>query len=610
MVSLIHDSPRSRGILNHLTDHQHEIISSDRNHCKYVSNGINIHYEVLPHSGYEIMNCHPGVLKSYVNKLYEYKDSYFFSVDDDFTCLLAHSILKNTTVHFIHSPAWLISRINRLPIFQAMLRNRLVFTVSNFSQQELDRRLSLHSLVWPPFIDSNRFRFSRTKKHSLKIGYYSSGPLKGDNIITALATKMPKQRFIIIGRGYSGDVQCANITYLGDTTDLESFYGEISLLLVPSIIPEGFSRVIVEASMNAIPVIANRIGGIPEALGASGILIDIEPSEENMVSKYMSAITKLFNDPDAYEKYSRKAMERAQAYEKEIYRTSISYSDVFLSKINRIPDNRHRTQSRSRHLAGSRQAVHGADCLIAPTNSLCKITKIILSPHYDDAVLSLGGLLNQDNNVIVVTFFTGRPDSTMQTKWDRACGFENSDQAMAARKEENQQALSLLGIRQPNIIDLPFIDAQYRKNNDGLSTIPAKISSLITEYAHNELSIYCPIAIRSHVDHAFIHHALISVLKNIKHPRVKYFLYEELPHISDFKNKYPQSDIQLIVENRDGIKLEKHVVELAEDQHTKKRNAISLYKSQIGPLGVDRFERTEEIIYEIVNSEIPWHSAL
>jgi len=34
-----------------------------------------------------------------------------------------------------------------------------------------------------------------------------------------------------------------NVTFLGNATDLFSFYGDISLLLVPSIIAEGYPRV-------------------------------------------------------------------------------------------------------------------------------------------------------------------------------------------------------------------------------------------------------------------------------------------------------------------------------------------------------------------------------
>ena len=332
IVSFMYDSPLMREILRRLTDHQTEIISSDRDHCSYVTKGIHVYFAVLPHSRDEILNFHPAVLKSYINKIGEYKEGYFLTADDDCTCLLAHSILRSATAHVIHSPVLSILRFRTLPIFQAILRNRTVFTVSRFSQGELEKRLGLHALLWPPFIDSHRFRFPRTNRHGGKIGYYSAGQHKGDNMITALATEMPDLQFVIMGRRYHPEVERANVTCLGGTEDLERFYGEISLLLVPSVIPEGFSRVILEASMNSIPVIANKAGGISEALGASGILIDIDPSQAEMVHKYASAITDLLSDPDTYEEYSRKALERAQEYEKEVYEKSVFYSDMFLGK--------------------------------------------------------------------------------------------------------------------------------------------------------------------------------------------------------------------------------------------------------------------------------------
>ena len=94
IVSFMDDSPLTREILSRLADHQTEIISNDKNHCNYVSNGIHVYFAVLPCSCYEILNCHPGVLKSYMNKLSEYKESFFFTADDDCTCLLSTQCLK------------------------------------------------------------------------------------------------------------------------------------------------------------------------------------------------------------------------------------------------------------------------------------------------------------------------------------------------------------------------------------------------------------------------------------------------------------------------------------------------------------------------------------
>ena len=37
--------------------------------------------------------------------------------------------------------------------------------------------------------------------------------------------------------------------------------------------PEAFSRVVLEACANGIPVVASQVGGLPEAMGESGVLL-------------------------------------------------------------------------------------------------------------------------------------------------------------------------------------------------------------------------------------------------------------------------------------------------------------------------------------------------
>ena len=117
---------------------------------------------------------------------------------------------------------------------------------------------------------------------------------------------------------------------MGDITNPKLFYKEISLLVVPSLISEGYSRVIIEAALNGIPVIANKIGGIPESLGNSGIFIDIEQSENKMVKQYISTIDKLLNDSREYVKYSERALKRAKEYEEELHKVSINNYNKYL----------------------------------------------------------------------------------------------------------------------------------------------------------------------------------------------------------------------------------------------------------------------------------------
>jgi glycosyltransferase involved in cell wall biosynthesis len=116
-------------------------------------------------------------------------------------------------------------------------------------------------------------------------------------------------------------------SYLGRVITIKDFYKEISLLLVPSTIPEGYPRVIIEAALNGIPTIANNTGGIPEALGNSGILLDIEPCAKSMAVQYEAAINTILNE---YPAYKEPALARASEYSKDTQNKSLLYAGDFL----------------------------------------------------------------------------------------------------------------------------------------------------------------------------------------------------------------------------------------------------------------------------------------
>lgn len=64
------------------------------------------------------------------------------------------------------------------------------------------------------------------------------------------------------------------MTYLPPQQDMEEIWKKTRILLVPSIAQEAFGRVIVEAHIRGIPVIAHDIGGISEAMNGVGILLN------------------------------------------------------------------------------------------------------------------------------------------------------------------------------------------------------------------------------------------------------------------------------------------------------------------------------------------------
>ncbi len=89
---------------------------------------------------------------------------------------------------------------------------------------------------------------------------------------------------------------------------------------------------------------------------------------------------------------------------------------------------------------------------------------IVLSPHLDDAVLSLGATIaasvRAGADVSILTVFAGDPASSEPAgAWDRRVGFRDAGEAIRVRRDEDRVACTLLGVRP---IWLPFPDEQYR----------------------------------------------------------------------------------------------------------------------------------------------------
>ena len=69
------------------------------------------------------------------------------------------------------------------------------------------------------------------------------------------------------------------VRFLGPTSDVAGAYGTGHVVLVTSI-SEGFPFAVVEAMMNARAVVATGVGGIPEALGDTGLLVDAKSPDQ------------------------------------------------------------------------------------------------------------------------------------------------------------------------------------------------------------------------------------------------------------------------------------------------------------------------------------------
>ncbi|HEV3227404.1 MAG TPA: PIG-L family deacetylase, partial [Acidimicrobiales bacterium] len=75
---------------------------------------------------------------------------------------------------------------------------------------------------------------------------------------------------------------------------------------------------------------------------------------------------------------------------------------------------------------------------------------VVLSPHLDDAVLSLGATIaasvRAGASVRVVTVFSGDPTSTRAaSRWEVQCGFSSAAEAARTRRDEDTVACGRIG---------------------------------------------------------------------------------------------------------------------------------------------------------------------
>jgi LmbE family N-acetylglucosaminyl deacetylase len=144
----------------------------------------------------------------------------------------------------------------------------------------------------------------------------------------------------------------------------------------------------------------------------------------------------------------------------------------------------------------------------------------ILSPHYDDAVLSCWQLLEGPDDAIVVNVFTASPPvGTPPPWWDRETGATDPVERMRERREEDAAALALAGT--PSV-HLGLLDDQYR--HEALSVHP--VAELIRTRVGPDATLYAPGAFDGHPDHVLVRGAALE-LARLGWPVV---IYADLPH--------------------------------------------------------------------------------
>ena len=148
----------------------------------------------------------------------------------------------------------------------------------------------------------------------------------------ALLVKMSEVssfRIVIVGDGPERDPlkrlaaqlgveQC--VSFVGFQRDTKPYYALARIAAVPSH-SEGSPNVVLEAMAAALPIVANRVGGVPEILeeGKTGLLV--EPRDPEAMAK---ALARVLTDSELRERLGRAAKTRAEtAHTPQSYRNTL-----------------------------------------------------------------------------------------------------------------------------------------------------------------------------------------------------------------------------------------------------------------------------------------------
>ena len=145
---------------------------------------------------------------------------------------------------------------------------------------------------------------------------------------------------------------------------------------------------------------------------------------------------------------------------------------------------------------------------------------LVLSPHLDDAVISCWHVLTSVPHLRVVNVFAGIPPPGFVTRWDRACGAEESAAHVRSRIDEDREILAAIG-HEPEYF--PFTDAQYTRRRPD----QAALDAVLAERLGSARAIFAPAGLGfAHGDHLLVR----AYARTLARHGMRVTLYADLPY--------------------------------------------------------------------------------
>lgn len=189
---------------------------------------------------------------------------------------------------------------------------------SQFTARAFRESDGINAQVVLPLIEPDRYRVSSSRAN---VTFVNPHVHKGVDVALAVAKRCPDIPFVFIKawklsaeedaalRGQIADLP--NVTLREPVNDMRPVYADAAIILAPSRWKEAFGRIAAEAHVSGIPVVGSDRGGLPEAIGPGGVVLD----PDGPIEPWVGAIQRLWTDREHYDKLSTAALAYSQRSE-------------------------------------------------------------------------------------------------------------------------------------------------------------------------------------------------------------------------------------------------------------------------------------------------------
>ncbi len=184
---------------------------------------------------------------------------------------------------------------------------RVPVSVSSvFLQTELKQAYGINSFVLYPIVDTKTPDCLPSAKEWITLINFL--PQKGGYLFFLLSCLFREKIFVAVSgkKTFFNKLNRPlnpNLVFINSTPRIYRIYSRTRILLVPSIVKDACPRVIFEAMSYSIPILANRIGGIPEIIPDDQNLVDIQNcAPEQVIQAYSFRLRRLLHEPEYYER--------------------------------------------------------------------------------------------------------------------------------------------------------------------------------------------------------------------------------------------------------------------------------------------------------------------